>query len=93
MCSFQQTPGLKSHIPNELVSARSYALFRKDRLKPNNNNGRMKNGGGICVYVKNGILHEELNITAVKNSDDLEFPCIKTNVGGNKSHIIYMHNL
>lgn len=70
---------LKPGFPNSLLCNEAYNLVRRDR---NVNN---KKGGGVCLFIKTGIIYEELSLSELSDmSEDLEWVCVKANVGGHK---------
>ena len=58
---------LKLATPNRLVSIPGYQLFRQDRTL-----GRKKSGGGIAVFVKDGMSVNILKVTKNIPNSNLE---------------------
>lgn len=74
---------LKPSFPNSLFCNDAYKLVRKDRTVNN------KKGGGVCLFIKTGIFYEELLLLDLNDvSTELEWVCVKANVGGHKPQII-----
>lgn len=76
---------LKSSLPDALISTKYYNLFRKDR------NHAFKRGGGLCLYVKDGLSSERIILTENRDvNKDLEWLCTKAIIGGHKKQIILL---
>lgn len=74
---------MKPSLPSSLICSEYYNLVRKDRDVNN------KKGGGICLFIKLGIVYEELKLNDFQISgSDLEWLCVKANIGGHKTQII-----
>lgn len=87
--SFSET-WLKNSIPDGLLHVSNYDLIRYDR-KSLNDKGLIKTGGGLCVYIKNGINYddESLNKLNLSNGDiEAQFIIIK---GFNAKKIILIN--
>ena len=68
---------LKHMIPDNLIQADDYKLFRLDRISLNLQ-GFTKRGGGIAVYIKNCVQFEALTEPPFQGStEDLEFMTFK----------------
>lgn len=74
---------LRPSLPNNLILSPGYNLARKDRRLD-------KRGGGLCVFLRNNIIYEELSLPNNCPEADLEWLCLKTSIGGNKKQIILL---
>lgn len=81
---------LKPGFPDSLVSKDGYNLIRKDRDCTNKIN-KLKQGGGLCLFVKTGISIETIDL--IENESlkcDIEWVCVKVGIGGNKKQVILL---
>lgn len=74
---------LKQGIPNNLICVYGYNNVRKDRRLE-------KRGGGLCIYLRDGIVYDELFPLPNGVDKDLEWLCLKANIGGNKKQILLL---
>ena len=71
---------LKSATPNRLVSIPGYQLFRQDRSL-----GRKKSGGGIAVFVKDGMSVNILKVTKNIANSNLESLWVRIKIDKKKA--------
>lgn len=81
---------LKEHIPNAMLLNKNYNLLRRDRKQQRELNGKTKNGGGLCIYIRNNIVYEEVDLCDVLDIKDIEFLIVKLVIGGNKTHFLVL---
>ena len=58
---------LHDDIDDEFVSIKDYTLIRSDRMTIEA--GLVKRGGGLCTYVKNGLVCEDIRDRIISNKD------------------------
>lgn len=68
---------LHTLVADSLISVEGYNLFRLDR-QTNGLNGKNKNGGGLCVYVKDTLVATAVTEHSISNRD-LESIHVKVN--------------
>lgn len=75
---------LKKGLNDNLFIVPGYHFIRKDRPT-------VKRGGGLCIYLKDNIIYEELHPCDNGYDDkDLESLCLKLHIGGHKKLILLL---
>lgn len=75
---------LKNGLDDSLFTVPGYHFIRIDRPS-------LKRGGGLCIYLKDNIVYEELQPSDDENGgENLEFLCLKLHIGGHKKLIILL---
>lgn len=80
---------LKPGLPSSLFACSNYNLLRKDRQDEAYN--KTVKGDGLCLYIKEGIDYVEICLDENQTSSkDIEWICVKLNIGGNKPQILLL---
>lgn len=76
---------LVKEVPDSLMANDNYSVYRMDR-RCLNQNGTVKSGGGVCTFVNNRCITDNVVFEKfdVSNSN-LEVLCLKVTCGGNRS--------
>ena len=74
---------LNKNILDQEITIEGYTLIRNDRH--NNQDDTIKRGGGICTFVKEGIVFNELSDLTCLN-DDIEISVIRLKAAINIQH-------
>lgn len=79
---------LTACMPNNVVTCKGYNLIRKDRntLQNTNGSGRVKRGGGLCLYLKDNFEYEEL--FPLNRECAFEWLCVKLSRGNLKQQTL-----
>ena len=75
---------MKATTPDRLLTINDYSLFRRDRVTR-----RKKSGGGVIVYVRDGIHAETVQITQAHDFDsNAEILWLKVKINKKKAALI-----
>lgn len=74
---------MQQSIPSNLIGVSDYNLVRKDRQIN-------KRGGGLCIYLRDNIVYEQLLPLLEGCDKDLEWLCLKISLGGHKKQIMLL---
>ena len=69
---------LKKEIPSSLLDINGFNICRLDRSW--SEHGKLKKGGGLCIYIKNDLVFSEQKYSQLNlSSKDIEIQCISLN--------------